>query len=60
MRKILLKNTRLNGAETDVLITGTRFEKIAPGQIAEPETEIVDLRERQFCRRFTTRIRTPR
>ena len=42
MRKILLRNTMLNGAETDVLIAGIRFEKIAPGQIAENGTEIVD------------------
>ncbi len=42
MRKILLKNTMLDGAETDVLIAGTRFEKIAPGLLADAETELVD------------------
>ncbi len=42
MRKILLKDTMLNGARTDVLIAGNRFEKIAPGQIADAGTEIVD------------------
>lgn len=42
MRKILLKNTELNGTKTDVLIAGTRFEKIAPGQIAEAGTEVVE------------------
>lgn len=42
MRKILLKDTMLNGNRTDVLIAGHRFEKIAPGQIAGADTEIVD------------------
>lgn len=30
MKKILFKNVFLNGAETDVLVCGNRFEKIAP------------------------------
>lgn len=42
MRKILLKDTMLNGNRTDVLIAGHRFEKIAPGQIADAGTEIVN------------------
>ena len=42
MRKILLKDTMLNGNRTDVLIAGHRFEKIAPGKIAGADTEIVD------------------
>lgn len=42
MRKILLKDTMLNGNRTDVLIAGRRFEKIAPGQIADADTEIVN------------------
>ena len=42
MRKILLKDTMLNGNRTDVLIADHRFEKIAPGQIAGADTEIVD------------------
>lgn len=41
-KKILLKNTLLNGVKTDVLIAGARFEKIAPGQVADAETEIID------------------
>lgn len=42
MRKILLKDTMLNGNRTDVLIASHRFEKIAPGQIADADTEIVN------------------
>lgn len=42
MAKILLKNTHLNGAVTDVLIAGTRFEKIAHGIVADAGTEVVD------------------
>lgn len=42
MRKILLKDTILNGKKTDVLIAGKRFEKIASGIPADAGTEIVD------------------
>lgn len=42
MRKILLKDTVLNGKKTDVLIAGNRFEKIAPGISADTGTECVD------------------
>lgn len=42
MRKILLKDTVLNGKKTDVLIAGNRFEKLAPGISADTGTECVD------------------
>lgn len=41
-KKVLLKDTLLNGVRTDVLIAGTRFEKIAPDIAVGAETEIVD------------------
>lgn len=42
MKKILLKDTLLDGRRTDVLIAGNRFAKIAPGIAADAETEVAD------------------
>lgn len=45
MKTVLFKNVLLNGAETDILIAGNRFGKIAPAlslPAGTPDAEIVD------------------
>ena len=61
MKKILFRNAFLNGAETDVLVAGNRFEKIAPAialtERETAETEIVNAKNLaafpSFCNAHT-------
>lgn len=46
MKKLLFKNVFLNGSETDLLVAGNRFEKIAPSVAVSPDfadsVEVID------------------